>query len=586
MNENNDILCGMSIDRFGQLVEEVSAKRYLTIPTAVGFCVYIKRECINAVGLWDESFGMGYGEENDFAMRARTKGYVCKVADDTFVFHSGSTSFKTASGDLDERKISNEKLLKQRWPEYHKEIFAFCIINPLREIQQRIHDGISRWIAGDKPHIMQVLHSYEADAGTELHTKHLVTELKEFFRYTLFFPENKISDSEAKSYVSKDSIMELHYASRNLASDIYFTNIPSSLRSGVIETNFERILRSSDIKIVHFQHMLNYGTFKLPFIAKSLGLKVAITLHDYFYICPVFNLLKVDHTMCHKINPDGKDEDCMNCFSRNLQLENQDTNTHNIKVYMAQRHEAVMDALKAADIIISPSTYVKNKISLSFGKSIGDKVRVIPHGVEIPANLSVPVDNKKLAVNFLGNATVIKGFDVFGQAAIRLKKKVLFTQNGSGQRELLDKYRRYVRLKGPYKHKDLAEIFKRTDLVVIPSIWEESFCYTLSEAMAHGVPVIASDAGALSERVVQGRNGYLFTVGDVDALVEIIEKLQRDPQHLREMKEYCRNNTPASRADMWEIYRTLYDDLLNERNTEKDVSSEDAGEHTGKEVKV
>jgi glycosyltransferase involved in cell wall biosynthesis len=198
----------------------------------------------------------------------------------------------------------------------------------------------------------------------------------------------------------------------------------------------------------------------------------------------------------------------------------------------------------------------------------------------------VPVENKKLAVNFLGNATLIKGFDVFGQAAIRLKKKVLFTQNGSGQRELLDKYRRYVRLKGPYKHKDLAEIFKRTDLVVIPSIWEETFCYTLSEAMAHGVPVIASDAGALSERVVQGRNGYLFTVGDVDALVEIIEKLQRDPQHLREMKEYCRNNTPASRADMWEIYRTLYDDLLNERITEKDVSSEDAGEHTGKEVKV
>ena len=52
------------------------AGQYIDIPTAVGFCMYIKRDCLDGTGYFDaETFGLGYGEENDFCMRARERGW-------------------------------------------------------------------------------------------------------------------------------------------------------------------------------------------------------------------------------------------------------------------------------------------------------------------------------------------------------------------------------------------------------------------------------------------------------------------------------------------------------------------------------
>jgi GT2 family glycosyltransferase len=64
------------------------------IPTAVGFCMYIRRDCLNEVGGFDERhFGKGYGEENDFSMRAKALGWRHALSADVFVYHAGSVSF-------------------------------------------------------------------------------------------------------------------------------------------------------------------------------------------------------------------------------------------------------------------------------------------------------------------------------------------------------------------------------------------------------------------------------------------------------------------------------------------------------------
>ena len=73
---DNDLPKGFSIDEFAQLVEQSSFCDYPTISVAVGFCMYIKREVIEKVGLFDaETFQKGYGEENDFCSRAQIYGY-------------------------------------------------------------------------------------------------------------------------------------------------------------------------------------------------------------------------------------------------------------------------------------------------------------------------------------------------------------------------------------------------------------------------------------------------------------------------------------------------------------------------------
>lgn len=67
--EDNHIPAGYDIDSFAHYIENISLKQFREIPTAVGFCMYIKRNIIDEIGLFDqENFGKGYGEENDFVV--------------------------------------------------------------------------------------------------------------------------------------------------------------------------------------------------------------------------------------------------------------------------------------------------------------------------------------------------------------------------------------------------------------------------------------------------------------------------------------------------------------------------------------
>lgn len=67
---------------------------YPELPTAVGFCMAISRRSLAALGNFDaETFGVGYGEENDFSMRARAAGLRNVLCDDAYVVHHGGASF-------------------------------------------------------------------------------------------------------------------------------------------------------------------------------------------------------------------------------------------------------------------------------------------------------------------------------------------------------------------------------------------------------------------------------------------------------------------------------------------------------------
>ena len=80
-------------DRAGRRAAEANAGVAVDIPTAVGFCMYVRRECLLQTGLFREDlFAQGYGEENDFCLRARhlgfadrrTMGIIGRAADKAF----------------------------------------------------------------------------------------------------------------------------------------------------------------------------------------------------------------------------------------------------------------------------------------------------------------------------------------------------------------------------------------------------------------------------------------------------------------------------------------------------------------------
>ncbi len=83
--------------------------------TGVGFAFMVKRQVIYEVGLFDESFGRGYNEENDFCMRVRKQGYHVMKANYAYIFHSGRVSFQN---EADELELRNSSLLLKRYPDY------------------------------------------------------------------------------------------------------------------------------------------------------------------------------------------------------------------------------------------------------------------------------------------------------------------------------------------------------------------------------------------------------------------------------------------------------------------------------------
>ncbi len=85
-------------------------RRWFDQDTLVGFCLLIKREVINKIGLFDEQFGVGNFEDNDYCLRARQAGFRLVCAGDTFVHHYGSRSF--TGNKVDYRQLMQENRIR------------------------------------------------------------------------------------------------------------------------------------------------------------------------------------------------------------------------------------------------------------------------------------------------------------------------------------------------------------------------------------------------------------------------------------------------------------------------------------------
>ena len=147
----------------------------------------------------------------------------------------------------------------------------------------------------------------------------------------------------------------------------------------------------------------------------------------------------------------------------------------------------------------------------AFGAAIAGKIQVLAHGVDVAARAQRPQPSGTLRVGFLGNLTDRKGGYIIAEAAQRLRGKPVRIEVFGGVSDALRSPAEAAGLvlRGNYRRDELPALLDRTDLVVIPSIWDESFCLTVSEAQALGVPALASAAGGITERIVDGETGFL-----------------------------------------------------------------------------
>ena len=133
-------------DVIASIIKSCGQASYPEMPTAVGFCMAISLRAIKLTGLFDEAtFGLGYGEENDFCQRAEQAGLRNVLCDDAYVVHHGGASFGPLGLKPGEE---NMQRLLAKHPDYLHKVSDFIKTDPLEPRRQQILDCLERTAVG------------------------------------------------------------------------------------------------------------------------------------------------------------------------------------------------------------------------------------------------------------------------------------------------------------------------------------------------------------------------------------------------------------------------------------------------------
>jgi GT2 family glycosyltransferase len=108
---------GLTPDEAARRVGVGGRRTRPSIPTAVGHCMYVRRDVLDLIGPFDDAFSPGYGEEVDFSQRAVAHGFRHVCADDVFTYHRGGGSFG-GSPAVQARRADHEAVVRERYPWY------------------------------------------------------------------------------------------------------------------------------------------------------------------------------------------------------------------------------------------------------------------------------------------------------------------------------------------------------------------------------------------------------------------------------------------------------------------------------------
>jgi glycosyltransferase involved in cell wall biosynthesis len=145
----------------------------------------------------------------------------------------------------------------------------------------------------------------------------------------------------------------------------------------------------------------------------------------------------------------------------------------------------------------------------------------------------------------VAHLTKAKGIDVLIRALAELPQSVILWIVGDGDesgmlRQLCSELHLESRVQFHGHQRDVAPFMQAADCFVCPSLWREAAGLVNLEAIASGIPVIASRTGGIPEYVEDGRTGFLFSPGDHGELARHVRLLQENPVFCREMSERAR----------------------------------------------
>jgi glycosyltransferase involved in cell wall biosynthesis len=209
------------------------------------------------------------------------------------------------------------------------------------------------------------------------------------------------------------------------------------------------------------------------------------------------------------------------------------------------------DALNRASNIVCVSGDTKKWFFKVYGRKNANRMKVIPGGVDLETynhKSSIKIINKKYGLKdkkvviFVGKLTKPKGTIYLIKAAPKIKGEIFILGSGD-EKDNLKKYIsenkiRNVHLMGYFGKeyiKELREFYRRADVFVMPSIWDEPLGLVVLEAMACGTPVVASKKGGIPLAVKNKVNGILIRSRSPKSIVEAVNKILDNPKMAKRM---------------------------------------------------
>lgn len=661
--EENQLPEYLSVEQAGRIVEQCSMKKYPRITTAHGFCMFVKREVIDTIGYFDaETFGRGYGEENDFCNRAEQAGYHHVMCDDTYIYHSGTKSF--VSKEKEKYILQHDKILRERYPEQMHCNDVHVRDNPNHFVGDNIRIYFD--LENGKKNILYLVQSdFRKGAtdnlgGTQLHVRDLMEGLRE--KYNIFVAARN------GEYLN----LTAYYGSREKEFKFFIGERKSiyEFRNKLLKTLWENILSAFHIDLVHVHHVIN-ASFDIFYVAHKYKVPIIFTAHDFYFICPSVKMLDTNGEVCI-----GKDtsEVCRECLNSQLKISDKidyikiwrekctevlqfsnkiivpdksaaDTfllyypfikeklvvlehgydnvevpeydvecsnNVNNTfeqieregftykirgwayfadkqgnfgeKIYLHIQNTSGMEGLipasreKRLDVIGSLAKcnvgyYCHIPQSFLDGGSLKLRVALVDNGklsyaIETFETPKLPKTSKKLNIAFIGGLNKAKGGIEISEIIKSVKSNVnWYIFGGIGVDELRVLKQDNLIKTGKYAPEDLPALLRmhEIDVIGILSIWPETYSYTLTESIINGIPVIATDIGALGKRSHELQCGWTVSVKNAKKdFVKIVKDLIKDRGILEKIKEEVEQVQFPSVEIMADNYSKMYEKFWNE----------------------
>ncbi len=474
----------------------------LEIPVGVGFCLYVRRDCLREVGPLDVGvFGRGYGEETDFCLRARHRGWSHRLAADVFVYHAGGGSFAGRRAALLDR---SHRLINLRHPGYDGFIASFLAQDPLQPLRRRLDE---RRLSGFEGRFV-LLVTLALPGGVDRFVAERCRDLRAQGLFPLLLrPAAGGSLRRCELWTDAIEVPNLRY------------DIPADLSA------LTAVLRAVGLDAIEIQHFLHLDARVIDAV-RSLALPFDVFIHDYAWICPRVTLIDGSGRYCGEPAVSV----CQRCVRRHGSNLGERISVPALRA----RSERW---LRAARRVIAPSADTAARLRRYFSDL---NVEVQPHAAPVPAPAppSAPATaGKAIRVALIGAIGEHKGYRVLldcARDAHTRRLPIEFIVIGYTQDDAPLLKTGKVFITGRYGEAEVVHLLRREqpEIAWLPSVGPETWSYTLDYALAAGLPVLAFDLGAIAERLRAVAGGVLLPLSlDARRINDQLLQLAQNQRH-------------------------------------------------------